>query len=113
MTEAEHDLAEAGKRVRDDGARERLERDRVNLDYLRHALDYFKAIGEPFRGVTRSDKLAWERAKAEAARIGEAKLADIRRYLGAHGRRLPQSLVVHDRPERIYGVGKAPQRPAE
>jgi hypothetical protein len=113
MTEAEHDLAEAGQRVRDAGARERLQRDRVNLDYLRRALDYFKAIGEPFRGVTWSDKAAWERAKADAARIGETKLGDIRQYLEAHGRRLPQALVVHDRPDRIYGVGKPPQRPAE
>jgi ActR/RegA family two-component response regulator len=99
--------------VRDDGARERLQRDRVNLDYLRRALDYFKAIGKPFHGVARSDKVAWERAKAEAAKIGETKLSDTRRYLEAHRRRLPQPLVVHDRPDRIYGVGKPPQRPAE
>ena len=113
MAEAEHGLTQAEQRVRDAGARERLQRDRVNLDYLRRALDYFKGIGEPFRGVARSDTVAWERAKADAARIGEAKLGDIRRYLEARGRRLPRSLVVHDRPDRIYGVGKPPQRPAE
>ncbi len=113
MTEAEHDLMEAGQQVRDAGACARLQQDRVNLDYLRRALDYFKAIGEPFQGVTRSDKTAWERAQGEAAKLGETKLGDIRRYLEAHARRLPQALVVHDRPERIYGVGQPPQRPAE